>query len=31
MEYDYFYYLATNYYKTGAPKAWGLVEPAVTA
>ena len=27
MEYDYFYYLAANYYKMGAPKAWGLVEP----
>ena len=27
MEYDYFYYLYTNYYKMGAPKAWGLVEP----
>ena len=30
MEYDHFYYLATNYYKSGTPKAWGLVEPAVT-
>ncbi len=27
MEYDYFYYLFANYYKTGAPQAWGLVEP----
>ena len=27
MEYDHFYYLAANYYKLGAPKAWGLVEP----
>lgn len=27
MEYDYFYYLYANYYKIGAPKAWGLVEP----
>jgi hypothetical protein len=27
MEYDYFYYLYSNYYKLGAPKAWGLVEP----
>ena len=28
MEYSHFYYLATNYYKTGEPKAWGLIEPA---
>ena len=30
MEYDYFYYLYSNYYKTGAPNAWGLVEPTFT-
>ena len=27
LEYGYFYYLYTNYFKMGAPKAWGLVEP----
>ena len=27
LEYDYFYYLYANYYKMGAPKAWGLIEP----
>ena len=27
MEYDYFYYLYTNYYKSGAPAAWGMIEP----
>ncbi len=26
LEYDYFYYLYANYYKMGAPKAWGLIE-----
>ncbi len=30
MEYDYFYYLYSNYYKKGAPTAWGLIEPAVS-
>ena len=30
MEYSYFYYLSTNYYKSGTPKSWGLVEPNAT-
>ena len=30
MEYGYFYYLATNYYKKGTPESWGLVEPNVS-
>ena len=25
MEYDYFYYLYTNYYIYGSPKGWGLI------
>ena len=29
MEYDYFYYLYTNYYKEGGKAAWGLIEPVV--
>ena len=31
MEYDYFYYLATNYYKDGAKEGWGLREPVLAA
>lgn len=29
MEYDYFYYLYTNYYKKGGKEGWGLIEPVV--
>ena len=31
MEYDYFYYLSTNYYKVGAKEGWGLREPVLAA
>lgn len=31
MEYSYFYYLATNYYKDGAKEGWGLREPVLAA
>lgn len=30
MEYDYFYYLYTNYYKDGAKSGWGLIEPVLS-
>ena len=31
MEYDYFYYLYTNYYKDGASSGWGLVNPVISS
>ena len=31
MEYDYFPYLSTNYYKDGAKEGWGLREPVISA
>ena len=31
MEYDYFYYLYSNYYKKGAPESWALIEPHLSS
>ena len=30
MEYDYFYYLYTNYFKDGAKSGWGMIEPVLS-